>query len=87
MAGLRVVHTKAVEQNESLAEVPSAYGKIGLHAVWRTRLQIERGIQTQQVGDGVRDEFDSLRLNRPNRAIRLFQWNRLVDARDYHYLL
>ena len=43
--------------------------------------------RAQQIGDGIRYQFEALRLNGTNRAVRIFERNRIVDTGYHHHLL
>ena len=49
MPGLHVVNAQPVEQHERLTECRAANGKIALKAARYALLQVERGIEFQQI--------------------------------------
>jgi hypothetical protein len=53
VAGLRVAQALAVEQHQRLGEGAAAYRKVGLHAIGRAFLKIERRVGAQQVDQRV----------------------------------
>ncbi len=56
VAGFGVVDAEAVEEDEGLLEGGAAEGEVGLDAVGGAGLQVEGGVLTEEVDDGVRDE-------------------------------
>src|ERR1700680_692907 len=75
MAGLGVVQSHAVEQDQYLTEGGATDRKIGLDSVGRARLEIERRIELQQVKESARGEMKVLRVDDVNGAVGFFQRN------------
>src|SRR5579864_5175199 len=57
MAGLRVVQAQAVDEHQGLSEISAVNRDIGLDAVDAAALHIERGIETEQIEQRVRQQF------------------------------
>ena len=56
VAGLGIVDAEAVEEDEGLLEGGAAEGEVGLDAVGGAGLQVEGGVLTEEVDDGVGGE-------------------------------
>ena len=57
MPGLRIVYAHAVEQDERFLEGGPADRQIGLHAVRSALLQVQRGIETKDVGQRLKKQW------------------------------
>jgi hypothetical protein len=84
VAGLDVVEPQAVEQDEGLFEGGSANGKVGLHAVGGARLEVERWIETENVGERVEHQIEFAHRQHEDGAVDLFERQRLKRAGDHH---
>jgi hypothetical protein len=84
VAGLRVVDAHAVEQHEGLAEARAADGKIALHPVRRAFLQVERGVELEQIRQGIKHQALAARREHADGAVDLFQRHGLIGSSDDH---
>ena len=87
MAGLGIVHAQPVDQNQRLLEGGAANREVGLHALARTRLQVQRWVGAQQIDHAVRPHRRLARQDHLHRAIALGQRQRLRGRCHLHALL
>jgi hypothetical protein len=69
VTGLGVVDAEAVEEDEGLFEGRSAEREVGLHAVGGAGLQVERGVLTEEIDDGVGGERLLARFDEVDGAV------------------
>ena len=86
VAGLDVVEAHAVEQHEGLLEVGAADGEVGLYAVGRAFLQVERWVEAQHVDDGVEEQRIVADGEHADGAVEFFERHGFEDAGDHHGL-
>ncbi len=82
VAALHVVEAQAVEQDEGLAEVAAANGHVGLHAIGAARLEIERRVEAEQIGEGIGDEIHAPRRQQGEGAIHFIEREGFEGAGD-----
>jgi hypothetical protein len=87
VAGLGVVHAQSVDQNQRLLEGRPANREVGLHALARARLQVQRWVGAQQVHYTVRPHRRLARQDHLHRTIALGQRQRLRGRCHLHALL
>ena len=88
MAGLRVVHAQAIHEHQRLAKGSTADGEIGRNAVGRTRLQVERRVQPQEVHHRRRQKlFVGAQRQNADRAVGFPQRHGFVGAGHQHDLV
>jgi hypothetical protein len=87
MAGLRVVETHAVQQNECLRKGPAANGEVALNIAGPAAPQIHRGIHLKVFGDGVHQCAIASDIENTDGALRLLERHRFVGAGNDHCLL
>ena len=75
MAGLGVVQSQAVEQDQDLAERGATNGKVGLDSVRRALLEIERRIELEKIEKRAGGEAQVLRVDDMNRPVGFFEGN------------
>jgi hypothetical protein len=84
VGGLHIIHPHPIEQDERLAVIGAADRKIGLDPVGSTLLEVERGIEAQEIDDGVEHQAVFTRREHANCAVDLFEGKRLERAGHNH---
>ena len=71
MPGLGIVDAEAVQENERLLEGGAPNREVGLNTVGRARLEVERGVLPEVVGDVVEEERLLARVEGHDGAVGL----------------
>ena len=82
MAGLSVVQALAVEKDEGFSETRAAYGKIGLDSIGSALFEVERGIELQQVNQGIEDQGIAADRKHADGTVDLFELHGLEGTGD-----
>src|SRR5581483_3602673 len=80
--GLGIIHAQAVQQNQRLLECSSTNREISLHAHRAARLNVDRGIETEEVSRAWNEQRLFSRLDCLDRTIRFRERNRRYSDRD-----
>jgi len=87
MSRLRIVHSDSVDQHQRLAEIAAADGEIGLKAIRRARVNVQRWIETEIIEEGVGESLCIvIQLDGADGAVGLVQRRGFVNAGDDHYI-
>jgi hypothetical protein len=87
MSGLRIVDTEAIEENERLLEGGAPDREVGLHSGGSARLEVERGVLTEVVGEVVEEEWRFARVEGHDGTVGLGEWNRRDGGGDSYALM
>jgi hypothetical protein len=87
VAGLRVVHAAAVEEDEGLGERGAADGEVALEAVGGALAEVEGGVELEEIREVVEQEALGEDGEGGDGAVGLFEGERLPGSGDDDGLL